>query len=129
MFLGEYKANFSGQGRIILPKKFRQELKGVQIILSRGFEQCVFGFAASNWEKEAAKQLEMPVTDREARRLRRYLFSAAEVVESDDQGRIVIPKPLLEYAGLQESVIIIGAGDHLEIWDPINWKKYVKKFT
>ncbi len=129
MFLGEYNANFSGQGRIILPKKFRQELKGKQIILSRGFEQCIFGFAAPDWEKEAARELETPITNREARDLRRYLFSAAEEVELDDQGRIVIPKPLLEYAVLKGGVIIIGAGDHLEIWNLEKWKKYAKNFT
>lgn len=130
MFLGEYYTNFTGQGRVVLPRKIRQELGDEkEIILSRGFERCIWGFARQSWEKEAEKQLEAPITDPAARDLRRYLFSAAEIVGLDEQGRFVIPRALLEYADLKEGVTIIGAGDHFEIWDREIWKKYITKLT
>lgn len=130
MFLGEYHTKFTGQGRIVLPKKFRQELPGGQeVILSRGFEGCIWGFAAEDWQKEAEKQLQITATEEKARNLRRYLFSAAESVSLDDQGRFVIPKLLLDYAQLKSEVVMVGAGDHFEIWDPQNWHQLIGQLT
>jgi len=113
MFLGEYKLNFTGKGRIALPKKFREQLgEQSQVVLSRGLDNCIWGFAKSAWEAQAAIQLERPVTDKEARDLRRYLFSAAVEIDVDAQGRIVIPAQLLAFAGIRKEPVVIGAGDH-----------------
>lgn len=127
MFLGEYKGKFTGKGRVVLPHKFRQELKGKEIILSRGFEKCIFGFDLIDFESEARKQLEISATEERARYMRRYLFSSSESVELDAQGRIIIPSALLDFASVLGEVAIIGAGDHFEIWDARLWKKHIKE--
>jgi MraZ protein len=127
MFLGEYRTKFSGAGRIILPKKFRKELSGFkEIVLCRGFEECIWGYNTETFKKEAEKQLSVPATEREARFQRRYLFSGAEETLLDAQGRFVIPKSLLGYAGLKNEVVLIGTGDHFEIWKPAKWDKILK---
>ena len=126
MFLGEYATKFSGKGRVILPHKFRQELKSKEVILSRGFEKCIWGFDLKDFEEEARKQLETSATEERARYMRRYLFSGSESVELDAQGRIVIPSALLDFASVSSEVIIIGAGDHFEVWDTKIWKKHIK---
>ena len=127
MFLGEYVTKFSGLGRVILPKKLRLELKSEVIILSRGFEGCIWGFDEKTFEKEARRQLEISATEERARNLRRYLFSGSEPVELDSQGRFVIPSALLTYGKLLNDVVMIGAGDHFEIWNVKTWKKHLKK--
>ena len=129
MFLGEYRTKFTGRGRVILPKKIRSGLSDGQIVLSRGFENCVWGFSKEDFEKEAKKQLELPVTEERAREVRRFLFSGSIEVELDAQGRFVIPAGLLGYASLNvnKEVIIIGAGDHFEIWESIRWGKLLKE--
>ena len=127
MFLGEYKLKFTGKGRVVLPHKFRQELKGKEVILSRGFENCIWGFDLGDFEIEARKQLEISATEERARYMRRYLFSGSGSVELDAQGRIIIPSALLDFASVKEEVAIIGAGDHFEIWDAKIWKKHMKE--
>ncbi len=127
MFLGEYKAKFSGQGRLILPKKLREDILGKRIILSRGFEGCIWGFDVSAFEKEAGKQLEISVTEERARFLRRYLFSLSVSAELDKQGRFIIPLTLLIYAKIRQELVIIGAGDHFEIWDNKLWEKHLRE--
>lgn len=127
MFLGEYQVKFSGKGRIILPRKIRQELKGRQVILSRGFESCIFGYDLEDFEEEAKKQLEISATEERARYMRRYLFSGSESAELDAQGRVIIPSALLDFASVKTEVAIIGAGDHFEVWDLIRWKKHIKR--
>lgn len=127
MFLGEYITKFTGLGRVILPKKLRSELRSEVIILSRGFEGCIWGFDEKTFEKEALRQLEISATEERARIMRRYLFSASESVELDSQGRFVVPSALLIYAQLKNEVVIIGAGDHFEIWNRRFWRKHLSK--
>lgn len=128
MFLGEYQTKFSGVRRIVLPRKFRDQLQGLEkIILSRGLDQCVWGFDLNSWQQQADKQLEASIVDVKARDLRRYLFSAAEEAELDNQGRFVIPAALLRYAAIETEVVIIGAGDHFEIWDMQRWSKFINR--
>ncbi len=125
MFLGEYQHTLDDRGRLSLPKKIRQELDSVEVILTRGFESCIFGYQKSTWVSETQKQLEIPVFEEKGRNLRRYIFSAAVTAEIDKLGRILLPANLKEYAGIKGEVIVIGAGDHFEIWDSQKWKEYL----
>ena len=124
LFLGEYDHALDERGRVTLPKKIRQELNESDVVLSRGFDACIFGFDKESWEKEATKQLEAPVTEEKARAIRRYMFAGAEKIEVDKLGRILLPTLLKEYAHINRNVMVIGAGDHFEIWDTKAWKEY-----
>lgn len=124
LFLGEYEHSLDDRGRITLPRKLRTELEGREIILSRGFDACVFGYDKTEWEAESAKHLATPVTERKSRDVRRYMYSGAEKAEIDKLGRFVLPAHLKEYAGVTGEVTVIGAGDHFEIWDTKKWREY-----
>ena len=129
MFLGTFEVKFTGKSRIVLPKKIRQELGREILILSKGLEECIWGWKKKDWEKESNKYLEGPLFDKGLRDIRRYLFSGAEEVGWDVQGRIIIPSALLSHAHLTScpEVVLIGAGDHLEIWHPGVWKKIYRE--
>jgi MraZ protein len=124
LFLGEYDHALDERGRVTLPKKIRKELQDADVVLSRGFDACIFGFDKESWEREATKQLEAPVTEEKARAIRRYMFAGAEKLEVDKLGRILLPTLLKEYARINRDVMVIGAGDHFEIWDVKAWKEY-----
>src|SRR5437762_4223890 len=122
LFLGEYSHTLDDRGRVTLPKKVRQEIDGKEIIILRGFDQCIFCFDRVSWENEAGRHLEGSITEDRERKIRRYLFAAAEKVDVDKLGRVLLPTQLKDYAGISEAVIIIGAGDHFEIWNRESWK-------
>ena len=123
MFVGEYQVKFLGKGRIALPKKIRNLLTGSRVVLTRGFDNCVFGYEKKAWEASSEKQIEAPITEEKSRAIRRYLFSGAMVIKHDSQGRVVVPGYLLDYAQLGDDITIIGAGDHFEIWNTQLWQK------
>ena len=129
LFLGEYDHALDDRGRVTLPAKLRQEIDEREVVLAKGFDPCIFGFDKGSWEHEAAKHLETPVTDEKARNLRRYLFAGAQKVEVDNLGRILLPAQLKEYANIVREVVIIGAGDHFEVWDKAKWKRHAAKLT
>src|SRR3989304_6071282 len=118
MFLGEYQPNITEGFRLALPKKLRDQIVGDEIILSKGFEKCVFVYAKEDWIIEAGKQVENPITDIKTRDIKRYMYAGAVDSVLDVQGRLVIPASLREYAQLDKKTAVIGAGDHIEIWDP-----------
>ena len=124
MILGTYRPNLIGKGRIALPKKIRNEIAGSRVVLSIGFEECIFGFEEKTWEKVVASDINRPLSDPEGRKLRRKMCAQAEIVELDSQGRFVIPEELLSYAKIKNEILIIGAGDHFEIWNPEKWNAY-----
>lgn len=129
MFLGEYQPNITEGNRIALPKKLREQITGSQVILSKGFEKCIFLYDSKDWVSEWQKQVENPITDYKTRELKRYIFSAAVEVELDEQGRFVIPQSLKKYAGIDLEVVVIGAGDHVEIWDKSEWQSHLEKIS
>jgi MraZ protein len=127
VFFGEYSVSFSAPGRIVLPKKLRELLKGNIFILTKGFDFCLGGYDKQDWEDRARELLQVSLLEKENIEKRRFIFGSAVYLEIDDQGRFVIPKNMLLYAGLEKSAVIVGVGDHFEIWGPDRWAQYQKK--
>lgn len=122
MFLGKFITTFSGKGRIVLPKKFRQEVKDGIIYIIEGFDGGIWGFNTEGWNKEAEKRLSEDLLSNRGRRERRIFFSSAEKCDLDGQGRFVLPESFSKRAELKE-ILIVGAGDHFEIWNPKTYQK------
>ena len=129
MFLGEYQPNITEGSRIALPKKLREQVRGDDLILSRGFEKCIFIYDKEDWVVEANKQVENPISDSKTRDLKRYMYAGAVESTIDTQGRVVLPNSLKEYAEIDKKTAVIGAGDHIEIWDLGNWKERLEKIS
>lgn len=125
-FLGEFKHRLDERHRIALPKRIRVEIDGYEVVLSRGFEPCIAGFDIQKWQEMAKQELTLPYHDSQARSLRRQVFSGAMIVELDSQGRVVLPESLLIWSELKDTsgeAVIIGVGDHFEIWSQANYSK------
>lgn len=124
VFYGEYQVSFTGQGRIVLPKKIRELLKGNSFVLTKGFGNCLAGYDKQDWEDRAKDVMGVSLLDRENIEKRRSLFSSATYSEIDDQGRFVVPKSLIKFFTAGNKAVIIGVGDHFEIWDQQKWAEY-----
>lgn len=124
LFLGEYQGSFSGPGRILLPKKMRELLKGTSFVLTRGLDRCLAGYDSVEYEIKAKELFQTSILESNKLAEKRVLFASTVYVDIDEQGRFVIPKHLLDFSKLQKSVAIIGVGDHFELWDGEEWNKY-----
>jgi len=129
VFFGEYQLSFTAPGRIVLPKKMRELLKGNVFILTKGFDSCLSGFDKDDWEQRTKELMQVSILEKENLEKRRFLFSSTVYLEIDDQGRFVIPKSLLEYAQLEGKVVVVGVGDHFEIWNQEQWDSYKKQIN
>lgn len=130
MFLGTYESNIAENSRMALPKKIREELFGQRLVLTIGFDQCIFGFTEKAWEEATKPELMRPLfSDAEGRDIRRKMFSEAILIELDAQGRFIIPERMITIGHIKKEVLVIGAGDHFEIWDKNKWGEYRGKLT
>jgi MraZ protein len=125
MFLGTFEVNLMEKGRMALPKKIRETLGGQRMVITIGFEECIFGFAEGSWYEVTKGELTRPLfSDKEGRDLRRKMCSSAQAIELDSQGRFIIPKEMIDYARIKDKLVVIGAGDHFEIWEKGKWEEY-----
>jgi MraZ protein len=123
MFMGEHHHNIDSKGRLIVPAKFRDDL-GEVFVLTRGLDQCLFGYPLSEWKEIEQKLKALPLTKKDARAFTRFFFSGATESEIDKQGRTNIPTPLLQYAKLDKECVILGVSNRIEIWSKQIWEDY-----
>ncbi len=123
MFMGEYHHSIDNKGRLIVPSKFREEL-GEMFIITRGLDQCLFGYPLSEWKILEEKLKGLPLTKKDARAFTRFFFSGATESELDKQGRVNLPAPLLQYAKLEKDCVILGVSNRIEIWSEKIWEDY-----
>ncbi|APH07074.1 division/cell wall cluster transcriptional repressor MraZ [Bacillus weihaiensis] len=124
MFMGEYHHTIDIKGRMIVPSKFREGL-GEMFVLTRGLDQCLFGYPMSEWKLIEEKLKTLPLTKKDARAFTRFFFSGATECELDKQGRINIATPLLQYAKLEKECVVIGVSNRIELWSKSIWENYV----
>ena len=122
--MGEYHHTIDSKGRMIIPSKFREGL-GEKFILTRGLDQCLFGYPLSEWKIIEEKLKALPLTKKDARAFTRFFFSGAIECEMDKQGRILIAAPLLSYAKLEKECVVIGVSNRIEVWSKPKWEQYV----
>ena len=92
-------------------------------MLARWVDGCAAIFPRSSFEELAEKVSRLPISDERARAFSRFLFSGSFEVETDQQGRILLPAAIKEWSGLGTDAVVVGARDHVEIWDPGRWSK------
>ena len=124
MFLGTYTPRLDEKSRLILPAKFREEL-AEGLVLTRGQERCISVFSAREFERVHEQMRSAPLSSRQARDYIRVFLSGASDEVPDKQGRVTVPAPLRQYAGLDRDVTVIGAGTRVEIWDSESWNTYL----
>lgn len=129
MYIGQYPSNISKTRRIALPAKFRRKL-GKKFIITKWYERCLVIVSKNNWESllESIFNQATHITG-SVRDTRRFIYGSAFELDYDDQGRIVIPASLADYAKLGSEGVFVGLGETIELWDKTEWEKRETYFT
>ena len=120
-FRGQHEHSLDSKDRITIPARFRATL-AEGVVLFAGLDPCVDVYPVSGYAELEANYLSNlgPMT-RRSRMLRRRFYSGSEEAELDSAGRIRLPKNLIGHASLAGPSVVVGAGDHLEIWSAESW--------
>ena len=124
MFYGTHEHTIDDKNRLTLPAKFRDGLGG-DVVLVRGIDRTVDVYPRKSWESSVERITDLDSLTREAREMKRFVFSGATVAEVDKQGRVLVPPDLASHAGLGKDVAVVGVHDHIEIWGRPEWAAHV----
>jgi MraZ protein len=122
LLLGEYEHTIDDKNRLTLPARFREAFAD-GVVVTRGIDPCLAVYTREGWDDFVRSQLAgLDQFSREARQMRRFLFSAGAEAELDKQGRVTLPAALLRKAGLARDVVVAGVGEFVEVWDRAAWQ-------
>ena len=124
-FVDEYDRQLDERGRIILPAKVREKISQTVYITQSPTDKCLQIYTEDEWGTISEKLRDLPVTtDPNARALVRQFFGTAASCEVDKQGRILLNKKHIDFAGLTKDIVLVGANTKIEIWDKSAWDAY-----
>ena len=123
-FIGRYEHAVDEKGRVILPAKFRTFFEHGGF-LTQHHDGCLALWTSEDFDSQMQEMHEQAKTSRERRNLARFWAQASYELDVDRQGRMVIPARLRSFAGLDTDVLVLGAIDRVELWDPARWEEKI----
>ena len=120
-FIGEYSYSLDSKGRINMPARFRQALSKNNkntFVSTRGMDSCIWVYPLSQWFEIEKSLRNLSSLSRIHRTFVRNTARYASPSTYDKQGRITLSPSLIEYAGLEKEVLIIGMVNKMEVWNP-----------
>lgn len=126
MFRGLSAGQIDSKGRITIPANYRtlmvEEASGSLVVTIDTEDRCLLLYPFPQWQVIEEKLEALPSFQPAARRIQRLLLGHATELELDRQGRILLPPLLRDYAELDKSVILVGQGKKIEIWNERLWE-------
>jgi MraZ protein len=124
MFRGPSKVTLDAKGRLAMPSRHRERIltrANGALVATVDRDYCLLIYPLPEWEEIERKLVRLPALNKTARRLQRLMLGYATELEMDNQGRILLPRELREFAGLERQVMLIGQGNKFELWDEQRW--------
>ncbi|MBX3442082.1 MAG: division/cell wall cluster transcriptional repressor MraZ [Planctomyces sp.] len=127
---GTFQRSLDDKQRLAIPKTLRDELAAGDdrsLFLAPETDRSLSLFSPDVFSRRAQRLEQDPALQGRVKNYLRLYYSQAEQVDLDAQGRIRIPERLLQFAGLQQDVMLLGVNDHVEIWDQEQWRTFLSR--
>jgi MraZ protein len=127
LLTGSYHRSLDEKLRIAIPKGIRQAYQGDAmgiVYVAPGTDGSLALYPEAAFGRLAGQIAEASPTEADVRAFARLFYAQAQRVQADRQGRIRIPAELAQLAGIQREVVLLGVGDHMELWDEQSWSAY-----
>lgn len=118
-FLGEFECKLDAKGRLSMPSGLRKQLApeaNEKFVVNRGFENCLALYPFNEWQKISAEVNQLNMYVKKNREFARYFYRGATELELDAAGRLLLPKRLCEYAGVDKEIILSAWSNKIEVW-------------
>lgn len=127
MFRGRFLHTIDDKGRIMVPARFREELRANydERLIITNLDGCLVAYPAAEWSKLEEKLMQKSQVKKEVKAFIRFFVSGASECSLDDQGRVLVPPSLREYAALEREVVLAGMLNRIEIWNKEKWNQEI----
>lgn len=125
MLLGTHYHTLEDNGRVSLPKSFREQSKAW--IVTRGLDGCLFLLPPEQFASELKNITTRSFTNKDTRDLTRLFANEAQEITPDKAGRVQLPEYLISFAQLTKHVVIVGSVTRIEVWDRDRYHTYLSE--
>ncbi len=128
MFRGATTVNLDSKNRLVVPTRYRDALLvngGGRVVLTADPNQCLLLYPLPEWEPIEKKLNALSDFNPKTRSLKQLLVGYAHDMEMDGAGRVLLPPMLRKFAGLDKSVVLVGQGSKMELWNDARWEAQV----
>ncbi|PID49618.1 MAG: cell division/cell wall cluster transcriptional repressor MraZ [Proteobacteria bacterium] len=126
MFRGISNISIDIKGRLSMPAKYRDAIvesaSGQIVVTVDHADKCLLIYPMDQWLKVEQTLMSLPNMNRRVRNMQRLILGHAAELELDTQGRVLLPAPLREYAGLDKKAVLVGQANKFELWDADTWQ-------
>jgi MraZ protein len=120
-FRGHFEYSLDAKKRLNIPPRFRAAFSG-GVVLAKWLEPCVAIWTPDAFESFTSSFLaDLNPVSAERRKLTRFFAGSSFDTELDSAGRVTLNQALLDHAGVEKEVVLVGNLDHLEVWDREKW--------
>ena len=130
-FRGQHEHTMDSKGRVSFPARYREVLsendptgeKVDRVILTHALDGNLELYSIDRWTRFEKKLQGLSSFKKEVKYVKRLYIGSAQEVSLDSNGRLLIPKSMREYAGLERDVVWVGQIDKVELWESSAWKQ------
>ena len=123
---GEYECKMDAKGRLMIPSALKKQMPEAakdSFFINRGFEKCCVLYPSNEWKLIAGEIDKLSDYIQKERTFKRYFLRGASKLEMDSASRVLIPKPLQEFADLKGELVLLAYGNKVEIWNKAEYDK------
>jgi len=128
--IGTYECKSDAKGRIMLPSALKKQLSPVMqdgfVIKRSVFNNCLEMYPMKEWNTMAAQVNQLNRFIKKNIDFIRSYMSGLKIVEADGNGRILIPKNLIVFAGIDKEIVLTASVNVIEIWDKQQYEDTIK---
>jgi MraZ protein len=125
-FRGTFDHTLDAKNRLTVPARYRAALAdGVVLAMPLDLRPCVGVWRPQEYEDYTRRAMEtVPRLSRSLAELERFFYGSSHETELDAAGRVMVPAFLGEHAALAREVLVVGAGNRMELWNKAAWSEY-----
>ncbi len=134
--LGEYPVSIDNKGRLRVPSVLLRQLTGmvdtatdgnepsVEFVVNKGAEKCLWLWPKQVWDAQVERLSQLNTFNERNRLFVQRFYSGAYPMTTDSADRVLLQKPLMDYAGISDEAILQAQGDKIEIWEPAAYEEH-----
>lgn len=123
--MGEYECKIDAKGRVMMPVGLKKQIPAEArntFVVNRGFEQCLVIYPKNEWDTISEDLNKLNLFSKKNRDFFRYFMRGATQLELDSNGRFLLPKNLLTYAGIAQELVLFAFSNRIEVWNKTTYK-------
>lgn len=127
--IGTYECKADVKGRVMVPAALKKQLAPFMadgfVVKRAVFQTCLEMYPMKEWDALMRKMGDLNRFNRKNNDFIRKFTAGVKIVELDATGRLLIPKDLLSYAGINNEIVISSAINIVEIWDKDKYEQAI----